>query len=51
MPYTCAFIHEVMRFRTLLPMGVPHAASEDVNFRQFRFPKDTVVSLNLANKL
>nr|CAB3235733.1 cytochrome P450 2U1-like [Phallusia mammillata] len=47
MPMSCAIIQEVMRCRTLVPFGVPHCTSEDVDFRQYRLPKNTLVSGNL----
>jgi len=44
LPYTCAFIEEVYRFRTLLPLSVAHKTTEDVHLRGFLIPKETKVS-------
>ncbi|XP_077968910.1 cytochrome P450 2H2-like [Styela clava] len=47
MPYTCAFIHEITRHRTLVPLSVPHITTEDVEFRGYNIPKGTPVLPNL----
>ncbi|XP_077968458.1 cytochrome P450 2B1-like [Styela clava] len=47
MPYTCAFIHEITRFRTLVPLAIPHVTTEDVKFKGYRIPKGTPVLPNL----
>ena len=43
MPYTEAFTMEVLRIRPAVPYGVPHAVTEDVEFRGFLIPKGTAV--------
>nr|CAB3235522.1 cytochrome P450 2C42-like [Phallusia mammillata] len=47
MPMSCAIIQEVMRYRTLVQLGVPHTTSKDVDFKQFCMPKNTIVNANL----
>ena len=51
MPYFCAFLEEVFRFRTLGPLGVQHAASEDAQLDNYSIPKGTLVSCFIACKL
>uniref|UniRef100_H2YB90 Cytochrome P450 2U1 n=1 Tax=Ciona savignyi TaxID=51511 RepID=H2YB90_CIOSA len=47
MPYMCAFIQEVFRFRTLVPLNVPHKTTEKVNIKGYTIPKGTAVFTNL----
>ena len=44
MPYANAFIQELMRFRTLAPLGVPHKTNADVNLDGFDIPNGTLVN-------
>jgi len=44
MPYTCAFIEELYRFRTLVPLTVPHKTTEDVTLYGYRIPKGVQVN-------
>jgi cytochrome P450 len=46
MPYTEAVIHEVLRFSSIIPFGIFHATTEDVNFHGFFIPKDTMIIPN-----
>ncbi|CAG0897047.1 unnamed protein product [Darwinula stevensoni] len=39
MPFTQAFIMEVLRLSHLGPFGVPHVATEDVEIAGYRYPK------------
>ncbi|XP_072481803.1 cytochrome P450 2C19-like [Notamacropus eugenii] len=43
MPYTNAVIHEIQRYIDLVPTNVPHAVTEDVQFRQYLIPKGTTI--------
>ena len=39
MPYTDAIYREVMRIRPVLPMGLPHASTEDDVYNGYFIPK------------
>ena len=43
MPYTCAFINELMRFRTVAPLGLPHKATADFYLDGYFIPEGTQV--------
>ena len=47
MPYTEATIAEIMRVSSLTPFGAPHATSEDVEFRGYHIPKNTLIFANI----
>ncbi|XP_002120711.5 cytochrome P450 2U1-like [Ciona intestinalis] len=47
MPYTCAFMQELFRFRTLAPLGVPHKITNDVQVEGWSIPKGTWLVCNL----
>jgi len=51
LPYTRALILEVLRWRTLAPIGVSHATLEDDVYQGFFIPKGTVVFPNLQYAL
>ncbi|EMP41804.1 Cytochrome P450 2H2 [Chelonia mydas] len=39
MPYTDAVVHEIQRFFTFAPLGVPRAVTRDVHLKQYLIPK------------
>ncbi|XP_076825662.1 cytochrome P450 2U1-like [Clavelina lepadiformis] len=47
MPYTSAFMQELMRFRTLNPISLPHKTNEDSELKGYFIPKDTTVGPNI----
>ncbi|XP_036591593.1 cytochrome P450 2C19-like [Trichosurus vulpecula] len=51
MPYTNAVIYEIQRYLDLTPTSLPHAVSEDVQFRQYLIPKGTIIIPVLSSVL
>ncbi|KAF2097329.1 putative cytochrome P450 oxidoreductase [Rhizodiscina lignyota] len=43
LPYTMAFINEVLRWRPIAPGGVPHSNLEEDTYMGYRIPKGSVV--------
>lgn len=46
LPYVMAFIYEVMRFSSFVPLTIPHATTTDTSISGFSVPKNTVVFIN-----
>ena len=49
MPYTSAFIQELLRFRTLVPLNVPHVTKQDTKIDGYLFPKKTIVRCDVIS--
>ncbi|XP_071352566.1 cytochrome P450 2G1-like [Trachinotus anak] len=43
LPFTDAVIHEVQRFLDIVPFSLPHYTLNDISFRGYTIPKDTVI--------
>ncbi|XP_061684550.1 cytochrome P450 2G1-like [Syngnathoides biaculeatus] len=43
LPFTDAVLHEVQRLMDIVPMNVPHYALQDITFRGYLIPKDTII--------
>ena len=46
LPYVMAFIYEVMRFSSFVPLTIPHSTTTDTTIMGYAVPKDTVVFIN-----
>ncbi|XP_072029611.1 cytochrome P450 2J4-like [Amphiura filiformis] len=47
LPYTEAVLLEIQRIRTVLPLGLPHVASQDTKLAGYDIPKGTLVVSNI----
>jgi cytochrome P450 family 2 subfamily U polypeptide 1 len=47
LPFTEACLNEIQRLGDIVPLGVPHATTEDVNFMGFHLPKNTMIMPNM----
>lgn len=46
LPYFMAFIYEVMRLTSFVPLTIPHATTTDTSINGYSVPKNTVVFIN-----
>ncbi|KAM9847906.1 cytochrome P450 1B1 [Aulostomus maculatus] len=46
LPYVMAFLYEVMRFTTFVPVTIPHSTTTDTSIMGYTIPKNTVVFVN-----
>ncbi|KAF5315063.1 hypothetical protein D9619_007436 [Psilocybe cf. subviscida] len=47
LPYTEALLREVLRWRPVLPLGVPHAITDDDVFKGYLIPKGSTIMANV----
>lgn len=45
-PYIRAIADEIFRFRTILPVAIPHVSTKEVHYNGYRIPKDAVIFMN-----
>ncbi|CAJ0926688.1 unnamed protein product, partial [Ranitomeya imitator] len=43
LPYTDAVIHEVQRYASIIPNGLPHSALHDIKFKGYTIPKVKII--------
>ncbi|KAM9853142.1 cytochrome P450 2Y3 [Aulostomus maculatus] len=43
LPFTDAVLHEMQRMMDIVPMSIPHYALQDISFRDYIIPKDTMI--------
>ncbi|KAM9365476.1 LOW QUALITY PROTEIN: cytochrome P450 1B1 [Pholidichthys leucotaenia] len=46
LPYVMAFIYEVMRFTSFVPLTIPHSTTTDTSIMGYTVPKNTVIFIN-----
>ncbi|XP_041644679.1 cytochrome P450 1B1 [Cheilinus undulatus] len=46
LPYVMAFIYEVMRFTSFVPLTIPHSTTTNTSIMGYTIPKNTVVFIN-----
>lgn len=46
LPYVMAFIYEVMRFASFIPLTIPHSTTSDTSVNGYHIPKNTVIFVN-----
>ncbi|KAB5589862.1 Cytochrome P450 family oxidoreductase [Ceratobasidium theobromae] len=47
LPYVEAFFQEVLRMYPVAPIGLPHVATEDIEFQGYRIPKGSTINANI----
>ncbi|KAJ1087228.1 hypothetical protein NDU88_000413 [Pleurodeles waltl] len=51
LPYTNAVIHEILRYSSIAPLGLPHLCLKDTTIQGFHLKKGTIVICNLFSVL
>lgn len=46
LPWVMAFIYEVMRFTSFVPLTIPHSTTTDTTLLGYSIPKNTVIFIN-----
>ncbi|KAI0705578.1 CyP450 monooxygenase [Earliella scabrosa] len=47
LPYVCALTKELLRWRTVVPLSIPHQSMQDDEYRGYLIPKGSLVFSNL----
>ena len=47
LPYVSALVKECLRWRVVAPLGMPHASTEDFEFRGYVIPRGTLLIYNI----
>lgn len=47
LPYICALVKELLRWRVVLPVGVPHGALKDDEYNGYFIPKASILIVNI----
>ncbi|CUA73278.1 O-methylsterigmatocystin oxidoreductase [Rhizoctonia solani] len=48
LPYTEAFVQEIMRMFPPAPLGLAHLTTEDIEFQGYQIPKGTTINANIC---
>lgn len=46
LPWVMAFIYEVMRFTSFMPLTIPHSTTTDTTIMGYAIPKNTIIFIN-----
>ncbi|XP_039250594.2 cytochrome P450 2U1-like isoform X2 [Styela clava] len=46
MPYTRAFIQEILRYQSPVPLGLPHKTTSEITVQGFKIPPNTTILAN-----
>lgn len=46
LPYVMAFIYEVLRYTSFVPLTIPHSTTKDTSIMGYTIPKNTVIFIN-----
>lgn len=50
LPYVMAFIYEMMRYTSFVPLTIPHSTTTDTSIMGYTIPKNTVIFINQWSK-